>query len=109
MSKFLQKRQNEEEEIREEIDNITSALNTLREERMRFSCNLEVQIVMKQGQVEVDPTNFIHNFKDSILVHRSVIEDLNFKIQVINIPKIKCLFSLVSLNNLIIFLDVGRK
>ncbi|CAD5121750.1 DgyrCDS10227 [Dimorphilus gyrociliatus] len=88
MNKFLQKRQKEEDETREEIDSITSALNTLREERMRFSCNLEVQIVMKQGQVEVDPGNFIHNFKDSILVHRSVIEDLNFKIQTLGESKI---------------------
>ena len=44
--------------------------------------NPEVQLLLKQGQVEVDPGNFIPDFRDSVLVHRSVIEDLNATIKV---------------------------
>ena len=37
---------------------------------------------MKQGQVEIDAGPFIHDFQDSVLIHRSVVEDLNSKIKV---------------------------
>ena len=49
---------------------------------MRFTCNLEVQLLLKQGQVEVDAGPFIHDYHDSILIHRSVVEDLNTNIRV---------------------------
>ncbi len=54
----------------------------LKEDRMRFTCNLEVQLLLKQGQVEVDAGPFIHDYLDSILIHRSVVEDLNTNIRV---------------------------
>ena len=47
-----------------------------------MSQNLEMQLLLKQGQVEVNPGNFIPDFRDSVLVHRSVIEDLNATIKV---------------------------
>jgi hypothetical protein len=37
---------------------------------------------LKQGQVEIDPTNFIADYKDSALLHRSVVEELNTNIKV---------------------------
>ena len=49
---------------------------------MRFTCNLEVQLLLKQGQVEVDAGPFIHDYRESILIHRQVVEDLNQKIRV---------------------------
>ena len=48
----------------------------------RFHLNLQVQLLMKQGQVELDAGSFIHKYKDSVLIHRSVVEDLNGKIKV---------------------------
>ena len=54
----------------------------LREDRTRFNLNLEVQLMLKQGQVEVDAGSFIHEYKDSALLHRSVVEDLNHTIKV---------------------------
>ena len=48
----------------------------------RFHLNLQVQLLMKQGQVELDAGSFIHEYKDSVLIHRSVVEDLNGKIKV---------------------------
>ena len=54
----------------------------LKEDRMRFLCNLEVQLLMKQGQVEIDSGPFIPEYNDSILIHRSTVEELNGKIRV---------------------------
>ena len=51
--------------------------------------NLEVQLLMRQGQVEVEAGDFIHTFTDSILIHRNVVEDLNKKIQLLGDQKIK--------------------
>ena len=42
----------------------------------------EVQLLLKQGQVEVDSGQFVHDYHDSVLVHRSVVEDLNTTIKV---------------------------
>jgi len=38
--------------------------------------------LLKQGQVEVDAGSFIHDYKDSALIHRNVVEDLNHTIKV---------------------------
>lgn len=54
----------------------------LHDDRVRFNLNLEVQLMLKQGQVEVDPTNFIQDYKDSALIHRTVVEELNSNIKV---------------------------
>lgn len=49
---------------------------------MIFDLNLEIQFLLKQGQVEVDMGNFIPDFSDSVLVHRGQIEELNSHIKV---------------------------
>ena len=54
----------------------------LKEDKLRFTYNLEVQLLLKQGQVEVDAGPFIHDYRDSLLLHRSGVEDLNSKIRV---------------------------
>ncbi|XP_041476459.1 cilia- and flagella-associated protein 43-like isoform X2 [Lytechinus variegatus] len=81
MNGYLQRRQEEDERLRGDIDDLLDALNRLREERLRFTCNLEVQLVLKQGQVEVNVDEFIADFDDSVLLHRSVVEDLNASIR----------------------------
>lgn len=47
-----------------------------------FDLNLEIQLLLKQGQVEVDMGEFVPDFSDSILIHRSAIEELNNQIKV---------------------------
>lgn len=54
----------------------------LSEDRMKNSLNLEIQFLLKQGQVEVEVGEFVPNFQDSILLHRPVVEDLNATIKV---------------------------
>lgn len=55
---------------------------SLREEKISFLLDIMVQILIKQGQVEVGPTDFIPDYSDSVLHHRSVAEDLNTTIRV---------------------------
>ena len=49
---------------------------------MKNNLNLEVQLLLKQGQVEVPCGQFIPDYADSILIHRGVVEDLNGIIRV---------------------------
>ncbi|XP_077991965.1 cilia- and flagella-associated protein 43-like [Glandiceps talaboti] len=88
MNAFLQKRQEEEENMKVDIDELTDSLNHLQEEKLRFMCNLEIQFLLKQGQVEVDPGPFIYDHLDSILIHRGVVEDLNATIRQLGEQKI---------------------
>ena len=61
---------------------ISLPLTRLKEDEQRFILNLEVQLLLKQGQIEVDAGPFIRDFRQSVLVHRSVVEDLNNTIKV---------------------------
>ena len=58
------------------------SLIRLYEDMMKNTLNLEVQLLLKQGQVEVPCGQFIPDYSDSILIHRGVVEDLNGTIRV---------------------------
>ncbi|KAK7108965.1 cilia- and flagella-associated protein 43-like isoform X2 [Littorina saxatilis] len=88
MQAFLHKRSEEEEALRNEIEDITTQYNQLKEDQLRFSLNLEVQLLLKQGQVEVDAGQFVHDYRDSVLVQRSVVEELNNTIKQLGESKI---------------------
>ncbi|XP_053407637.1 cilia- and flagella-associated protein 43-like isoform X4 [Mercenaria mercenaria] len=88
MQQFQQKRQEEDDQLKNDIDSIGEQLNKLRDDRTRFNLNLEVQLLLKQGQVEVDAGSFIHDYKDSALIHRNVVEDLNGTIKQLGESKI---------------------
>ena len=50
-------------------------LYRVRDEKQSRMMNLEVQLLMRQGQVEVEAKeDFIHDFQDSILIHRYTME-----------------------------------
>lgn len=57
----------------------------LKDDQLLFTLDLEVQLLLKQGQVEVDAGQFIHDYNNSVLIHRSVVEDLNATIKVVYI------------------------
>ena len=50
---------------------------------MRFQVNLTVQILLKQGQVELENFQLILEYSDAILINKNIIEDLNSVIRVI--------------------------
>ena len=60
----------------------------LRQDRNKYGLNLEVQLMLKQGQVEVNPGHFTPDYSRSLLVHRHVIEDLNSKVRALGEGKI---------------------
>uniref|UniRef100_A0A8D2IPN9 Cilia- and flagella-associated protein 43 n=1 Tax=Varanus komodoensis TaxID=61221 RepID=A0A8D2IPN9_VARKO len=77
MQTFLQKRTEDDEQLRKDIEHVFTELNLLREEKMRFQLDLMVQFLFKQGQVELEGTNLIPDYTDAILINRSIIEELN--------------------------------
>lgn len=54
----------------------------LRDERLHFNLNLEVQLLLKQGQIEVGKCDFVPDYTESLLIHRSAVENLNAVIKV---------------------------
>lgn len=88
MNSFLQRRTEEDEKVNGELEHILQELQRLRDEKMKFHINLEVQLLLKQGQVEVSPGPFITDYTDSALIHRSVVEDLNAQITTLGKGKI---------------------
>uniref|UniRef100_A0A8C4WKC6 Cilia- and flagella-associated protein 43 n=1 Tax=Gopherus evgoodei TaxID=1825980 RepID=A0A8C4WKC6_9SAUR len=82
MQAFLQTRMDDDEKIRMDTEKILNELNTLREEKMRFQLDLTVQFLLKQGQVELESAaELIPDYTDAILLHKSVIEELNCTIR----------------------------
>ncbi|XP_056430962.1 cilia- and flagella-associated protein 43 isoform X2 [Hyla sarda] len=88
MQEFLHKRIEEDERTRQDIEDIMQELNILRNAKMKFQLDLTVQFILKQGQVEVENSDLIPNYTDAILLHRSVIEDLNSNIRGLGEQKI---------------------
>ncbi|XP_041921632.1 cilia- and flagella-associated protein 43 isoform X2 [Alosa sapidissima] len=88
MQAFLQRRTDEDENTRLEIINLIEEINSLREEKMRFRLDIMVQILIKQGQVEVEAGDFVADYSDSLLLHRNVVEDLNATIRMLGEQKI---------------------
>uniref|UniRef100_A0A7N8WQ09 Cilia and flagella associated protein 43 n=1 Tax=Mastacembelus armatus TaxID=205130 RepID=A0A7N8WQ09_9TELE len=82
MQAFLLKRRNENKVAQEEIKNLTDELESLHKEKNRFQKDIMVQVLLKQGQVEVSATDLTADYTDSVLQNRSVVEDLNSTIRV---------------------------
>uniref|UniRef100_A0A8C0BKC1 CFA43 protein n=1 Tax=Buteo japonicus TaxID=224669 RepID=A0A8C0BKC1_9AVES len=79
MQAFLQRRMDDNEKIKSEIEDIFQELTWLQEEKMKLQLNLTVQFLLKQGQVELESTK-IPDYSDAILINKSVIEELNCSI-----------------------------
>ncbi len=50
--------------------------------KLKATHNLQIQLLMKQGQVEIDPGIGVHNYENCLLIHRNVVESLNKVIKV---------------------------
>ncbi|KFO69529.1 WD repeat-containing protein 96, partial [Cuculus canorus] len=79
MQAFLQRRMDDNEKIKSELEGIYQELRWVQEEKMKFQWNLTIQFLLKQGQVELESTG-IPEYSDAILINRSVIEELNCSI-----------------------------
>ncbi|KFP64681.1 WD repeat-containing protein 96, partial [Cariama cristata] len=79
MQVFLQRRMDDNEKIKSEIEDIFQELTWLQKEKMKLQSDLTVQFLLKQGQVELESTE-IPDYTDAILINKSVIEELNCSI-----------------------------
>ncbi|XP_063718204.1 cilia- and flagella-associated protein 43-like isoform X2 [Symsagittifera roscoffensis] len=87
---FLKRRGEDERAVSEKVERLQTNLQRVREEKHQRMMNLELQLLMRQGQVEVAAKDdFITEFKDSLLVHRGVVEQLNSKITALGDQKIE--------------------
>jgi len=88
MKSIYQKRIDEDERLKFDVEQVFKEIQKLRDDRLNFSLNLEVQLILKQGQVEVPSSSFITDYSDSILINRSVVEDLNATIKTLGESKL---------------------
>ncbi|XP_049712075.1 cilia- and flagella-associated protein 43 isoform X2 [Elephas maximus indicus] len=77
MVTFLRKRVEEDEKVQQNIEKVFRELILLQEEKVEFQLNLTIQILLKQGQVELENFQLILEYSDAILINKNIIEDLN--------------------------------
>ncbi|EGW14682.1 WD repeat-containing protein C10orf79 [Cricetulus griseus] len=103
MTSFLRKRLEDDEVVQHEIERVFQELLRLQEEKVKFQVNLTIQVLLKQGQVELENFQLSLEYSDAILINKNIIEDLNSVIRVIIVFKhtafcIKCcIVALVSM------------
>ncbi|XP_071336498.1 cilia- and flagella-associated protein 43 isoform X2 [Trachinotus anak] len=88
MQAFLQKRRDEDKAVQQEIKNLSDELESLHKQKNHFLTDIMVQVLLKQGQVEISTTDLTADYTDSVLLHRSVVEDLNRTIRMLGEQKI---------------------
>ncbi|XP_054546099.1 cilia- and flagella-associated protein 43 isoform X3 [Talpa occidentalis] len=74
---FLKKRIEDDEKVQQDIDKVFHEFSVLQEDNSRFQLNLTIQILLKQGQVEVENFQLLLDYSDAILINKNIIEDLN--------------------------------
>ncbi|XP_053188578.1 cilia- and flagella-associated protein 43-like [Scomber japonicus] len=109
MQAFLQKRRNEDKTAQQEIKNLTDELESLHKEKHRFLMDIMIQVLLKQGQVEMPTTDFTPDFSDCVLLDRSVVEDLNSSIRALGDQKIAAMVETKDLRKGIIQLEWENK
>ncbi|XP_028730485.1 cilia- and flagella-associated protein 43 [Peromyscus leucopus] len=77
MTTFLRKRLEDDEAVQREIERVFQELLRLQDEKVKFQVNLTIQILLKQGQVELENFQLILEYSDAILINKNIIEDLN--------------------------------
>lgn len=55
---------------------------SLHKEKNRFLTDIMIQVLLKKDQVEVSTADLSADYTDAVLLHRSVVEDLNRNIRV---------------------------
>ncbi|XP_039283086.1 cilia- and flagella-associated protein 43 isoform X2 [Nilaparvata lugens] len=86
-----------------------SKLRSLREERTKFNQNFQVQLVLKQGQVELQTSGQISDFDDCVLVDKSLVEDINNLVKQAGASKLKVMLEAANFHRGIIFKEWEHK
>ncbi|XP_075389575.1 cilia- and flagella-associated protein 43 [Tenrec ecaudatus] len=77
MLTFLRKRIEDDEKVQKNIEKVFRELVILQENKVEFQLNLTIQILLKQGQVELENFQLLLEYPDAILINKNIIEDLN--------------------------------
>ncbi|XP_030721405.2 cilia- and flagella-associated protein 43 [Globicephala melas] len=77
MVAFLQRRTEADEKVQHEIEKVLRELTLLQEDKVKFQLNLTIQILLKQGQVELENFQLLLDYSDAILINKNIVEDLN--------------------------------
>ncbi|XP_006880238.1 PREDICTED: WD repeat-containing protein 96 [Elephantulus edwardii] len=77
MLAFVRKRVEEDEKVQQNIEKVFHELILLQEEKIEFQLDLTIQLLLKQGQVELENFQLILEYSDAILINKNIIEDLN--------------------------------
>ncbi|XP_019580633.2 cilia- and flagella-associated protein 43 [Rhinolophus sinicus] len=77
MVAFLRRRVEEDDKVQQEIEKVFQELILLQEEKVKFQLNLTIQLLLKQGQVELENFQLLLEYTDAILINKNIIEDLN--------------------------------
>ncbi|XP_051815918.1 cilia- and flagella-associated protein 43 isoform X3 [Acanthochromis polyacanthus] len=88
MQAFLQRRRDEDKAAQQETKNLSEALESLHKEKNQNLMDTMVQLILKQGQLEVSTTDLTAGCTGFILYPRSVVDDLRKEIRTLAEQKI---------------------
>ena len=91
MQNLVQNVMDESDFIKSEMEKTMNDLNQFLEYKFRNIYNLECLFQFKQGQVEVPQAPIVTNYSDAVLLHRSVVENLNEQVQHLGHLKVEAL------------------
>jgi hypothetical protein len=81
MRTFLETREAEDAAMESAIGDLLDEANLNQVAMDDSQSNLLIQLLLKQGQVEIESSRFEVDFSNTAFLHRSVLEDLNFQIK----------------------------
>lgn len=79
------------EVLRNEIDRFTTDIEDFSEYKFQNMYNVESFFKLKQGQIEIPQAPIVTDFGDAILIHRSVVENLNEQVTTLGQSKVEAL------------------
>lgn len=91
MQSLVQMVLEESERLRVQLDKVTNDIAQFKEYRFRSMYNIEILFGFKQGQVEIPQMPIVTNYTDAVLVHRSVVENLNEQVKHLGQLKVEAL------------------
>nr|CUU00485.1 hypothetical transcript [Hymenolepis microstoma] len=87
---FLQRIEQEIEDAITELNEVEKALSELKLKTYKAMTNVDISIIMPQGQdeVNVEPGSLVEDFKSCLFINRKQIEDLNVRVVQLSNEKI---------------------